>query len=115
MHKIQMSVYHFGNPMEEKVYEAEVSSIQEFIALSYMNDKKIKYKKATDKTWYTPKALAKRVFKKEFEELSNIEVKYVKSNDLDAIFKEKYLKSQERERRWIIRNGFDPNDHTYHD
>ncbi|MDK8643802.1 hypothetical protein [Niallia taxi] len=49
----------------EFVYEAEISSIADFIALTYRFDKFVKYKKPTDKNWYTTKIMGKRLFKNE--------------------------------------------------
>ncbi|MDC2863490.1 hypothetical protein [Bacillus sp. BP-3] len=49
----------------EFVYEAEISSVADFIALTYRFDKFVKYKKPTDKNWYNAKTMVKRLFKNE--------------------------------------------------
>jgi hypothetical protein len=49
----------------EFVYEAEISSVADFLALTYRFDKQVKYKKPTDKNWYTAKTMVKRLFKNE--------------------------------------------------
>lgn len=73
--------------MEELVYEAQIGSIEDFLALSYRFDKKVKYKKPTDKNWYYAKTMVKRLYKKEL--LGRVPViKIVSTNDLNRIEEE---------------------------
>ncbi|CDQ21808.1 hypothetical protein [Halobacillus karajensis] len=101
---IQISIYEWSI-MEEIVYETQISSVGEFLALTYRFDKKIKYKKPTDKNWYYAKTMIKRLFKKELSSKSTI--KFVKTNDLNKMYEEKEkakeearLKKEKEELEW---------------
>ncbi|MGE7586477.1 hypothetical protein [Peribacillus sp. NPDC101480] len=93
---IQISIYDWSI-MEELVFEAQISSIEEFLALTYRFDKKVKYKKATDKNWYHAKTMIKRLFKKDVAKNRPV-IKFVTTNDLNKIGEEK-RKAEEEKRK----------------
>ncbi|MDC7732016.1 MULTISPECIES: hypothetical protein [Bacillus cereus group] len=109
---IQISVYDWSI-MEEIIYEARIGSIIDFLSLTYRFDKKVKYKKTTDKNWYYGKTMIKRLFKKEIAIKPTL--KFVTTNDLNKIEEEKRkaaeeirLKEEEKEREemgWGKRNA----------
>ncbi|MBN8211101.1 hypothetical protein JI666_20405 [Bacillus sp. NTK071] len=80
---IQCSVYHW-NVMEEIIYEAQIDSIEGFIALTCQFDKRVKFKKTSDKNWYYAKTMIKRLFKNDMAKNKPI-IKYVCNNDLNKI------------------------------
>ncbi|QDP39434.1 hypothetical protein [Radiobacillus deserti] len=93
---IQISVYDY-NTMEELIYETQIGSIEELIALSYRYDKSVKYKKPTDKNWYYCRTMIKRLFKKELNSKNN-EVKLVTTNDLNKVLEERFQAKLEKKR-----------------
>lgn len=90
---IQISIYNWSL-MEEIVYEAQIGSIEDFLALTYQFDKKVKYKKTTDKNWYYAKTMVKRLFKKELAGKDPV-IKFVVTNDLNKIEEEKAKAKEE--------------------
>lgn len=94
---IQISVYDYSFK-RELVYETEVGSIEDMIALSYRYDKKVKYRKPTDKRWYHCKTMVKRLFKKELE-AKPFEVTLVEENDLDKALEEYHRPRLEGEKK----------------
>lgn len=80
---IQISVYDWVN-MEEIVYETQVRSVEDMVALTYQFDNKVKYKKPTDQNWYYAKTMLKRLFKQDLIKTPNIE--HIATNDLNKIY-----------------------------
>jgi hypothetical protein len=102
---IQISIINWSI-MEELVYEAQIGSIEDFLALTYRFDKKVKYKKPTDKNWYYAKTMVKRLFKKELVGKSP-KIKFTTANDLKKIEEQKQkikeearLKREQEELEW---------------
>jgi hypothetical protein len=93
---IQISVYDW-TIMEEIIFETQISSLGDFVALTYRYNKKVKYKKASDKNWYYAKTMVKRLFKNEIG-ASGIKIKFVTSNDLNKMEEEKQKKKEEAQR-----------------
>ena len=93
---IQISVYDYSLK-KELVYETEVGSIEDMITLSYRYEKRVKYRKPTDKRWYHCKTMIKRLFKKELE-AKPFEVTLVEENDLDKSLEEYHRPRIEREK-----------------
>jgi len=91
---IQISVYDWVIK-EEIIYETQIGSVEDMLAITYRFGKKTKYKKPTDKNWYYAKTMIKRLFKKEMS--TNPIIKFVTTNDLNKIYEEK-LKSEEEAR-----------------
>ncbi|HFK1513844.1 hypothetical protein [Bacillus paranthracis] len=101
---IQISVYDWSI-MEEIVYEAQIGSVTDFLSLTYRFDKKVKYKKPTDKNWYYGKTMIKRLFKEEIAIKPTL--KFMTTNDLNKIEEEKRkaeeeikLKKEKEELEW---------------
>ncbi|PGB72260.1 hypothetical protein [Bacillus wiedmannii] len=94
---IQISVYDYSLK-KELVYETEVGSIEDMITLSYRYEKRVKYRKPTDKRWYHCKTMIKRLFKKELES-KPFEVNLVEENDLDKALEEYHRPRLEREKK----------------
>jgi hypothetical protein len=90
---VQISVYNWVR-MEEYVYETQVRSLGDFLALTYRYDKRVKYKKASDKNWYYAKTMVKRLFKNELG-ADGLVIKFVTSNDLKKMEEEKQKKKEE--------------------
>lgn len=96
--KIQISVYEYYTINEEIIYEAQVGSIEEFLALTYSFGNRVKYKKLTDKNWYYGRTMIKRLFKKQLEG-KRPTIKFVTTNNLDKVFEERRRKEEEKERQ----------------
>lgn len=70
-----------GNVLHHRIFEAEIHSAEELLALSLTLGRYTKFKRTTDKQWYTFRSFAKRLFErqmfgkvfKEFYELDPIE------------------------------------------
>lgn len=78
----------------EFIYEAEISNLTEFISLVYSLHKYVKYKKPTDKVWYSARTMAKRLFKNEGINDRPI-MKIIKVHSWD----EKYEQEEARKKR----------------
>lgn len=63
----QTSTYSF----REVIYEACVQNIGDMAILFHKFGKRAKYKKSTDKNWYTYRTMMNRLFKKEIAEKEN--------------------------------------------
>ncbi|PFX88117.1 hypothetical protein COL40_11620 [Bacillus toyonensis] len=94
---IQISMYDYSLK-KELVYETEVGSIEDMVTLSYRYEKRVKYRKPTDKRWYHCKTMIKRLFKKELES-KPFEVNLVEENDLDKALEEYHRPRLEREKK----------------
>lgn len=90
-HTIQISIYNWVID-EELIYETQVSSPEEMVALIYSYGKKVRFKKPTDKNWYYGRTLVKRLFKKELKNVKPL-VKIADSKDLRS--KEQIKRDQE--------------------
>ncbi|MBN3553311.1 hypothetical protein JYA63_03470 [Fictibacillus nanhaiensis] len=106
---IQISIYNsFNNSFSEKteyefVYEAKVTCVAEFIVLTYQFNKFVKYKKPTDKNWYTPRTMIKRLFKNEIENIPLIKIAEV--NCWEKKREEANLKREQADLRREERQG----------
>lgn len=89
----------------EIVYETEISSVADFVALTYRFDKLVKYKKPTDKNWYTARSMMKRLFKNEVVNNKPI-IKIVEINDWKQKREEKRLKALAAAERKAAKEGF---------
>ncbi|MFQ3546595.1 hypothetical protein Q7A53_21135 [Halobacillus rhizosphaerae] len=83
---IQISVYNWSI-MEEFVYETQISSVGDFLALTYRFNKQVKYRKSTDKNWYYGKTMIKRLFKKDLNNGNPLKINT--TIDLERVYKEK--------------------------
>lgn len=55
------------NVPKEFVYEFYVRNIEDMVVLSHRFSSKVKYKKPTDKNWYTYRSMVYRLFRKEID------------------------------------------------
>lgn len=61
-----------GDILHHMVYEAEVHSAEDLLALSLTKGRYTKFKRTTDKQWYTFRTFAKRLFERQmFEKVFN--------------------------------------------
>ncbi|RLQ89956.1 hypothetical protein [Falsibacillus albus] len=98
--KSRYNNYEYNHLLDEFefVYEAEVSSVADFIALTYRLNKFVKYKKPTDKNWYTSRTMVKRLFKKEIVNNKPI-IKIAEVNCWEEKQREERLKKEEARKR----------------
>lgn len=83
---IQISVYNWYD-YEELIYQTQINSDEEFLALSFNFGNEAKYKRVTDKNWYRSKTMLEGLFRKEIREKVNLKHKIVAVNDLTQIVK----------------------------
>jgi len=59
--------YHgkFLHPIRETIFEVQIRSMKDMVILTHRLGVSVKYKKPTDKNWYTPRAMTRRLFRKE--------------------------------------------------
>lgn len=104
--------YKYNRNEYELVYEAKINNIADFVALTYRFDKQVKYKKPTDKNWYTARSMMKRLFKNEVANNKPI-IKIVEINDWKQKREEKRLKAEAAEKRRIAKLGYNPSWEDY--
>lgn len=127
--KIQISIYKtFESPMGyddvcetfyqehnefEFIYETEISSVADFLAVTYQFDKLVQYKKPTDKNWYTARSMMKRLFKKEVANNKPI-IKIVETIPWEQKREEKRLKAIAAAKRKAAKEDFNELDCYYY-
>lgn len=90
----------FINPVNEDVFEVKIKGIEDMTILTHRLGYKVRYKKPTDKNWYTYRAMTKRLFRKEIEDSRNhLEPVFSSVVDLRAIMEERQKLIQEKERK----------------
>ncbi|MEK4081286.1 hypothetical protein [Solibacillus sp. FSL K6-1126] len=57
-----------GNILHHRVFEAEIHSAEELLALSLTQGRYTKFKRTTDKQWYTFRTFARRLFERQMLE-----------------------------------------------
>ncbi|KAB2489986.1 hypothetical protein [Priestia endophytica] len=94
----------FINPIKEDVFEVQIKNIEDMTILTHRLGCKVKYKKPTDKNWYTYRAMTKRLFKKEINESrSHLEPLFSSVIDLKKIMEERKQARLEKEReKWKL-------------
>ncbi len=61
-----------GDILHHMVFEAEIHSAEDLLALSLTNGRYTKFKRKTDKQWYTFRAFARRLFQRDmFDKVFN--------------------------------------------
>lgn len=61
-----------GNILHHMVFEAEIRSVEDLFALSLTKGRYTKFKRTTDKRWYTFRTFAKRLFERQmFDKVFN--------------------------------------------
>lgn len=89
----------FINPIKEDVFEVQIRSIEDMTILSLRLGWKVKFKKPTDKNWYTYRAMTKRLFNKEINEShGNLEPVFSSVIDLMKVKEERRKAKEERNR-----------------
>ncbi|MER2079006.1 hypothetical protein [Psychrobacillus psychrotolerans] len=58
----------FINPVKEDIFKVQIKGIKDMIILTHRLGVKVRYKKPTDKNWYSSRAMIKRLFRKEIDE-----------------------------------------------
>ncbi|HFJ9371738.1 TPA: hypothetical protein ACGW7B_002260 [Bacillus nitratireducens] len=103
---IALPPQHEKHVAKEFIYEVQINNIGDLAVLHNRFHNKVRFKKPTDKNWYTYRAMSTRLFKKETSELKLIEIN---SEALDyRRIPQKNYRREKRERffeySWTISN-----------
>ncbi|PLT29219.1 hypothetical protein [Peribacillus deserti] len=80
----------FNNRIKEDVFKVHIKSIEDMVILTHRLGCKVKYKKPTDKNWYTYRSRVKRLFNKEINECrSHLDPIFSSVVDLKKIMEER--------------------------
>ncbi|SFF17474.1 hypothetical protein SAMN05428981_12122 [Bacillus sp. OV194] len=89
---IQISVYHW-TIIEEIIYEVQIDSIDQFLAITNRFGEKVMYKKDTDKYWYHARTMVERLIKNELSTRSPL-LKFVTTNDISEMYERKQMEEE---------------------
>lgn len=73
-HTRSLPPQHEKHVAKEFIYEVQINNIGDLAVLHNRFHNKVRFKKTTDKNWYTYRAMSTRLFKKETSELKLIEI-----------------------------------------